>query len=30
MDQYMDETLDLPLAGIPAKSWIDFLRQFDQ
>lgn len=30
MDEYIAETLSLPLAGIPARSWIDFLRQFEQ
>ena len=30
MDEYIEETLNLPLAGIPAKDWIDFLRQFEQ
>ena len=30
MDEYIAETLGLPLAGIPAKSWIDFLKQFEQ
>lgn len=30
MDEYIAETLSLPLGGIPAKSWIDFLKQFEQ
>ena len=30
MDEYIAETLNLPLAGIPARSWIDFLKQFEQ
>ncbi len=30
MAQYIEETLNLPLAGIPAKEWIDFLRRFEQ
>ncbi len=30
MDEYISELLDLPLAGIPARGWIDFLKQFEQ
>ncbi len=30
MDRYIAETLAVPLAGIPAQSWIDFLGQFGQ
>ena len=30
MDEYIADTLDVPLAGIPAKNWIDFLKQFEQ
>ena len=30
MDEYIAEMLRLPLSGIPAKSWIDFLKQFEQ
>lgn len=30
MDEYIEATLNLPLAGIPAKDWIDFLRKFEQ
>lgn len=30
MDSYIAETLDLPLSGIPARAWIDFLRNFSQ
>ena len=30
MDQFIEETLNLPLAGIPAGDWVDFLRQFGQ
>ncbi len=30
MDEYIAEILSLPLGGIPAKSWIDFLKQFEQ
>ena len=30
MDEYIEETFNLPLAGIPAKDWVDFLRQFEQ
>ena len=30
MDEYIAEMLNLPLSGIPAKSWIDFLKQFEQ
>ena len=30
MDEYIAEILNLPLSGIPAKSWIDFLKQFEQ
>ncbi len=30
MDEYIRETLDLRLAGIPARDWIDFLRKFEQ
>lgn len=30
MDAYIDETLNLPLSGIPARDWIDFLRRFEQ
>ena len=30
MDEYIAETLALPLAGIPARNWIDFLKQFEQ
>lgn len=30
MDGYITEMLRLPLSGIPAKCWIDFLKQFEQ
>ena len=30
MDAYIDETLNRPLSGIPAREWIDFLRRFEQ
>ena len=30
MDNYIAEMLSFPLSGIPAKSWIDFLKQFEQ
>ena len=30
MDEYVEETLNLSLSGIPAKNWIDFLRNFEQ
>ena len=30
MDEYITEMLRLPLSGIPAQSWIDFLKQFEQ
>ena len=30
MDEYIDETLNLRLSGIPANDWIDFLRKFEQ
>ena len=30
MDEYIAEMLGLPLSGIPAKSWIEFLKQFEQ
>ena len=30
MDEYIAEALDVPLAGIPAKNWIGFLKQFEQ
>ena len=30
MDQYIQDTLSLPLSGIPANDWIDFLRKFQQ
>ena len=30
MDEYIEETLNLRLSGIPAKDWIDFLKQFEQ
>lgn len=30
MDEYIREALDWRLSGIPARAWIDFLRQFEQ
>ena len=30
MDDYIAESLDIPLAGIPARNWIEFLKQFEQ
>ncbi len=30
MDEYIEQTLDLPLSGIPTRDWIDFLRRFEQ
>lgn len=30
MDAYIQETLDVPLAGIPVERWLEFLRQLKQ
>ena len=30
MDSYISETLDLSLSGIPARNWINFLKNFGQ